>query len=165
MKKYAWTKAVVLLLSVICFPGGNTLAMKHEWQQVVAGGLSLSVPKEWQVKIAPVNGAEFFGDGEMIGHIGYGKHDPDIPLEYHLGNHVQNYKVTKLSGYNFPEVYRYDVDRGEPAAANSNKITKQVYIFFIDKAHNTGIALVFFKSSVDDNTIMKISKTVKLKST
>ena len=165
MKRYVWVIAVVLLINIIGSPSRSTLAMKLDWQEVATGNLRLSVPKEWKVRITPISGAEFYVNDEMIGYIAYGKNDPEVPLEYHLGNHVVNYKVTKLSGYDFSEVYRYDVSKDEPAAAKSSKITNQVYFFFIDKVHNVGIALVLLKSAVDDNTIMKISETVKMKNT
>lgn len=141
----------------------SEIKRSKEFNKVTEGHLSLEVPKQFQVITFYNKGAEFTISGNRVGGIGYGKYDHTVPLENYVGNHVLVLTKTKLKTNNFSEAYRIDVSIGEPAVTYSNKVTRFVHYFFIDRNNDIIVQLSFDKNYVNEDILKLISESVKYK--
>ncbi len=136
---------------------------KYNWQNVQTELYQLSISKEWSAEKQPGSSLIFKKDSNVIGGLDILAYYPDQPISQLQPNHSEIIESRKLEGF-FTEVIQERLKITPPAASGETAVTEQMYLFFIMKDKNMAYDLYFNTADVDEQTILSIAKSFKLKS-
>jgi hypothetical protein len=120
----------------------------------------ISLPSDWTVEKFGYE-LQFIKSNKRLGGLSmYIFYPWDEKLGYLTGNHKEIIEDRQLGkDYSFARFIR--LLRDKPAAQHDNTLTEEIHIFFIERDYSIAFDLMFFKESVDYNSIMNIAKTFK----
>lgn len=151
-----------ILVIITCFIKIKYVSVNSNVKQIETELYTISVPDNFQVKHTIGNMLEFYINNKNIGGLNALNYYPDQP-EYQLDpNHSILVSTSKLKNMNYETLLKkYEIS--QPAASNDTTIKYQTHIFFIFQDKKLSYDLFFYTPDINDNTILDIGKSFKIK--